>query len=165
MSCGQYIPEVTALLDQIRPIIGKMPIRYPRWISTPDGDLGSEWCSDCGYFKVRNLRHSDRKRQRDYFLDGGWRTEEDHFCFCEGCGVRLNVCLTDYGAEEAIRTFEECGLSTAQDQDAYELVELLERVEYASNSGDNPEQRAAVVAIAQTFLAQASPIISSGGEQ
>lgn len=161
MSCGQYVPEVTALADQIRPVIGKMPIRYPRWISTPDGDLGSEWCSDCGYYKVRNLRHRDRKRQRDYILDGGWRTEEDHFCFCEGCGVRLNVCLTDYGAEEAIRTFEECGFSTAKNQDAYELVELLERVEYASNSGDNTDQRAAVVAIAQAFLVQASPTNAS----
>lgn len=162
MSCGQYVPEVTALADQIRPMIGKMPIKFPRWISTPDGDLGSEWCTDCGYYKVRNLRHRDRKRQRDYTLDGGYRSEEEHFCHCVACGVRLDVCLTDYGVEEAIRTFEECGFSTAEDCDAYELVELLERVEYASSSGDNPEQRSAVVAIAQAFLAQASTTNPSG---
>lgn len=153
MSAGEYVPEVTALIEQIRPMVGKMPIKYPRWISTPEGDLGTEWCSDCGYFKVRNLRRKDRKRCRDYILDGGWRTEEDHFCFCEACGVTLDVCLTDYGAEEAIRTFEECGFSTSRQHDAYELAELLDRVEYASHSGDNPDQRAAVVALAETFLA------------
>lgn len=154
MSSGGYVTEVTALIEQIRPMIGKMPIKYPRWISTPEGDLGTEWCSDCGYYKVRNLRRNDRKRRSDYILDGGWRTEEEHFCFCKACGVTLDVCLTDYGAEEAIRTFEECGFSTSQQQDAYELSELLDRVEYASHSGDNPDQRAAVVALAKAFLAE-----------
>lgn len=164
MSYGEYVPEVTALIEKIRPMIGKVPIRYPHWIVTPDGDLGSEWCGDCGYYKVRNLRRRDRKRQREYLLDGGWCTEDDNFCFCEACGVRLDVCLTSYGIDDAVRTFEECGFSTAQDHDAYECVELLERVEYASSSGDNPEQRAAVAAIAQAFLAQASPTKSNGGD-
>lgn len=148
-----YVPEVTALLARVEPLADRTKRPYPRWISTPDGDEGSEWCSDCGYFKVRNLRRHDRRRREDYILDGGWRTEEDHFCFCAGCGVQLDVCLTDYGVQEAIATFEECGFSTSRAHDAYEISELLNAVEYRSDDdAETEDTRARVIAIAQQFL-------------
>lgn len=152
---GEYVEEVTLLEERIHPIFKGIKIRYPRWISTPDGDQGEEWCSDCGYYKVRNLRRRDRKRRTDYILDGGWRTEEDHFCNCVACGVILDVSLTDYGLEEAVRTFEECGLSTSTQVDAYEIGEMLRHVSFRHDgeTAEGDERRAAIVAIAEKFLA------------
>lgn len=153
---GGYVPEVGALSGQLAPLIPKMRLPYPRWIVTPDGDLGSEWCTDCGYYKVRNLRRHDRKRREDYILDGGWRTEEDGHKFCAGCGVRLDVCLTREGVEEEVGHFEEWGFTTNSGEDAYEISEMLSAVDWRSEQhGDREEElRQRVVAIAARFLAE-----------
>lgn len=152
-----YVAEVQALLERLDPLIPEKRLPYPRWIVTPEGDLGSEWCSNCGYFKVRNLRRRDRKRRADYILDGGWRTEEEHFCFCQGCGVRLDVSLLDYGVREEISHFEEHGFSTAPGEDAYELGELLSAIEYRGDNerADQEEMRSRVIAVVERFLAEA----------
>lgn len=40
--------------------------------------------------------------------DGGWdRFEEDSLQFCSGCGVRLDVCLTAYGAKAELDHWED----------------------------------------------------------
>jgi hypothetical protein len=152
---GEYLTEVVALRERFEELASGVRTRYPRWISTPDGDLGSEWCSDCGYYKVRNLRRRDRKRAEDYILDGGWQTEEDHFCHCVACGVRLDVSLTDYGVQDAVRCFEECGFSTNPAEDAYEISEILGALDYryGEESDETRETRAAIVAIAQRYIA------------
>lgn len=95
------------------------------WISTPNGDHGDEWCPDCGYFKVRNLRRHDRKHRADYILDGGWRTEHDSMPICAGCGAFLDGALTTYGAKQELEYYRECGLSTRRDVDALYLGEII----------------------------------------
>lgn len=150
-----YVPEVEVLLERIRPLTPKLRLPYPRWIVTPDGDLGSEWCGDCGYYKVRNLRRHDRKRRGDYILDGGWRTEEESFKFCAACGVRLNVCLLKYGVLEEVAHYEEWGFSTNAGEDAYEISEMLSAVEYRADNDDEADLRQRVVAVAERFLAEA----------
>ncbi|WP_454919261.1 hypothetical protein [Xanthobacter sediminis] len=151
-----YVQEVTALLERIELLIPQRTVPAPRWISTPDGDLGSEWCTNCGYYKWRNLRHHDRKRREDYHLDGGWRTEEENFCFCAGCGVRLDVSLTAYGVDNALEYYEDCGFSSARSEDAYEIGEMLNYVEWRFEKGGEEEdqRRSRVMAVAQRFLTQ-----------
>lgn len=158
MSAG-YVETVTRLIKQLSNIAGERRLPYLRWIITPDGDLGSEWCRDCGYYKVRNLRRHDRKRREDYILDGGWRTEEEGFKYCAGCGSRLDVCLTDYGLREELAHYEECGFSGQRGEDAYELSEMLSAVEYRSDreSDDEAEIRRALIRLAETFLAEPRP--------
>lgn len=151
----RYIEQVTALKEQVLPFAADVVTRYPRWIITPDGDQGDEWCTDCGGAKLRNMRRRDRKRREDYILDGGWRTEEDGFRFCAGCGVRLDVSLTEYGFIDGLEKFDECGLSSSVADDAYEIAELLEYVEYQSDN-EKPEvaqNRAAAITLAERFLA------------
>lgn len=152
-----YVQEVADLLEIIEPIGDPAaPKKYPRWISTPDGDEGREWCTDCGWHKLRNLRRRERDRSKrgDYILDGGWRTEEEHFCFCAHCGCRLDISLTDYGVDEALACFEECGFSTAQTEDAYEIGEVLRSVEFRySDDADTEERRRRAIALGQRFLA------------
>lgn len=150
-----YVPEISALMEQVAPIAAGTKLKFPRWISTPDGDQGEEWCPDCGYYMWRHLRRHDRKRREDYFLDGGWRTESDGFRFCAGCRIRLDVCLTDYGVEENINHYEECGFSASPRDDAWEINELLEAVHYRSGDSEFQEKRRSdVTAIAERFLAQ-----------
>lgn len=155
MGCG-YVDEVRRLRERLEPFIPKWKLPYPRWIVTPDGDLGSEWCRNCGYYKVRNLRRRDRRRAEDYILDGGWRTEEDGHRFCAGCGVRLDVGLTKHGVYEEVDHFEELGFSTDPEADAYELGELLDAVDYRSDGEDSEEERVrtSVMAIVERFLAE-----------
>lgn len=156
------MPEVAVLRERLASMIPAKRLPYPRWIVTPDGDLGSEWCTDCGYYKVRHLRRHDRHRREDYILDGGWRTEEDGHKFCAGCGARLDVCLTNYGVDEELAHFEELGFTTAVGEDAYELGEMLSAVEYRSDNDSEREEdvRRRVIAVVTRFVAEQSAVQS-----
>lgn len=158
MSAG-YVPEIAALSERLAPMIPDKRLPSPRWIVTPDGDLGTEWCTDCGYYKVRNLRRHDRKRREDYILDGGWPTEEDSHKFCAGCGVRLDVSLTRHGVEEELHHYEEYGFTTRPGEDAYEIREMLSAVEYRGDRDEDDEEelRQRVMAVASRFLAEQVP--------
>lgn len=153
--CG-YVPQVEALIARIGPLVPDRRLPYPRWISTPDGDQGSEWCADCGYYKVRNMRRRDPKRAESYILDGGWRTEEDSFKFCAGCGVRLDVCPTEHNVEESAFHYAECGFTTDPGEDAYEINEMLHTVAYVYGEDKQANLRQSVVAVAEAFLAHVS---------
>jgi hypothetical protein len=152
-----YAQDLLDLQEKLQPFIPERRLPMPRWIRTPDGDLGTEWCSDCGYYKVRNLRRHDRKRAEDYILDGGWRTEEEGFKFCCSCGVRLDVGLTDYGVEDAVSAFEECGFRIEPAEDAYELDEIIDAISYVSDrdTEEDQERRRVVAELTRQFLAGA----------
>ncbi|WP_370677574.1 hypothetical protein [Pleomorphomonas sp. PLEO] len=100
------------------------------WISTPDGDQGDDWCPDCGNYKVRNLRRHDRRRRREYILDGGWCTDHDSMPFCAGCGSILSGSLTSYGSAEELAYYLENGLSETPRVDAIYLAEIMEALVY-----------------------------------
>ena len=148
--------EISALRERLEPLIPRVRRPPPHWIVTPYGDIGSEWCETCGYYKVRNLRRHDRPNREDYVLDGGWRTEEDHPCFCKSCGVQLDVCLTTYAVDEEVAHFQEFGFSTNVGQDAFDLGELLDAVDYpsADDSLAERERRDAVIKLVAAFLAE-----------
>lgn len=150
-----YVPEVCALIEQLAPFLPKERPEPAHWISTPDGDLGNEWCGDCGHYKVRNLRRRDRKRRTDYILDGGWRAENDNFPYCVGCGKRLDACPTEYCISETIHHFETCGFSTDAAEDAFEIEEVLDHLDYRYGYDQATEElRTAAIKVAASFLAQ-----------
>ncbi len=149
----RFVEEVIDLQLQLKPY---MPADRPEpahWISTPDGDHGDEWCSVCGYYKVRNLRRHDRKNRQDYILDGGWLAESDIFPNCAGCGKQLDILPTDYCIAELIENFEGHGFYEDTKTCAFEIDEILEYVSYRSS--DDPEMetmRQAAIKIATDFL-------------
>ncbi|WP_040616188.1 hypothetical protein [Roseibium sp. TrichSKD4] len=156
---GEYVTEVEELQARLKPFL---PTERPEpacWISTPDGDEGNEWCGTCGYYKVRNLRRRDRRRQGDYFLDGGWRAECDHFPCCAGCGVELDIIPTDYCIEELICNFERSGFYQDSQATAFEIDEILEIVNYRYDDNQaKEERRRAAVKIAARFLSSLSEV-------
>lgn len=122
------------------------------WIATPDGDEGREWCPDCGWAKVRNLRRRDRRRRSHYILDGGWRTNHDSMPICAGCGAFLDGYLTSFGASQELDYYCEAGLSTSAAVDALYLSEILDSIDQ-----DDDEAVAAAVALAREVLALRHP--------
>jgi hypothetical protein len=151
--------NVRAAMERLAPIAAKVRTKRLYWIETPDGTLVSNngfcWCQDCGSAKVRNLRRHDRKNREDYFLDGGWGSEEDGPQFCCCCGVRLRCTLTEHGAQEEIWHFEEFGLRGGSADDAYEIRECLVALECrAEEDEDAAELAARAVEIARRFLAE-----------
>ncbi len=106
-------------------IASSVEVKPCHWISTPDGDLGSEWCPDCGRAMVRHLRRGDKKRRKYYILDGGWRTEHDYTVACAACGCRLDGDLTDHGAIEELDYFRDLDPAKANADDAYDLSDVL----------------------------------------
>ena len=123
-------PECQALSDAIAPLAAGIKDVPPYWIETPDGTLvtnsGSEWCGDCAYYLMRHHRRKDRKRAEDYYLGGGSRTEEEHLCYCAGCGKHLQVTLLKYGRISELEHWREYGFGARPDEDAYALVALLD---------------------------------------
>lgn len=147
-----YNEELLDIAPAIRAIAEPFPVKNHHWISTPDGDLGSEWCGDCGYYMVRHLRRRDKKQRRDYLLDGGWRTESDHTCWCAGCGMRLDCCLTDYGANEELAHYRTYGIQSFCAEIAYDLADLVDHYDYEHDK-TNPRDTADVINLARNFIA------------
>ncbi len=149
-----YVPEVQRLLDAITPFLPSERPEPAHWITTPDGDLGHEWCASCGYYKLRNLRRHDKERRDDYQLDGGYRTENDCFVSCESCGKPLDVTPTDYCINECLRNFEDGGFYEEAQATAFELVEILDRFEfrYEKEGVQRKEGRQTAIRIAYKFI-------------
>lgn len=150
-----YDAEVVALQAQIAPLVPAQRPEPIRWIVTPGGDLGTEWCSTCGYYMVRHLKRHDRLHRDDYILDGGWRIESDNYPTCEGCGQPLDVIPTDYCIQQTIQTFQECGYSTSTERDAFEIDEMLDSVAYCyagDRAAKREQRRNAIIAIARQFI-------------
>lgn len=122
--------ECNELIEALAPLAASVKDRPLHWISTPDGtyesNYGSDWCADCGYYMMRHLRKRDRRRSRNYLLDGGWGTEEEHLAHCAGCGVRLQVSLLKYGGLDELAHYRDCGFSKKPEQDAYDIIAVLE---------------------------------------
>lgn len=110
---------------RLAPFARQVKVKRCHWISIPLGDLGTEWCTDCGRAKVRNLRRRDRKNRSDYILDGGWRTDHDSQPFCACCGAVLDGALTEYAALEELEFYREHGFRPCEPSDAYILDEML----------------------------------------
>lgn len=144
---SSYDAQVSRLIDFLEPLVPDWALRPAHWISTPDGDLGSEWCEDCGTYMVRHLRRHDRKRREDYILDGGWSTDAEHFTFCSQCGKRLHISLTQFGAVSEIENYEQNGFSLSRDDDAYELSQIL-----ASLSWREATERDTITAARQSAI-------------
>ena len=126
----------------LQPLAANVEVRALHWIHTPEGDQGNEWCFDCGRYKVRNLRRRDRKNREDYGLDGGWRTEEEGFKFCEGCGAHLDAHVLPYGVYSELDYYREYGFSTDATLDAYYISEMLNSL--CCTDGSQEQEQAAL---------------------
>lgn len=147
-----YIQDIVDKSKMLESLASKVEVNFMRWISTPDGDQGQDWCCDCGTHKLKNMRKKDRRNRDDYILDGGNSAlERNNFGHCAGCGVYLKVSLI----EAPFDVFEECGFSSSKEADAYEIREMLNTVcyQYTDESKDRKFVRQAVVAIADKFIA------------
>ncbi|MDH1268935.1 hypothetical protein N5C81_15020 [Rhizobium pusense] len=140
-------PIIDAIAEPFRAEVEAM-----RWISTPNGDEGSEWCYDCGKAKVEELRAADPEHSDDYFLDGGWAIEDDCTCWCERCGVRLKSIMTDYCAGQELSHYVNNGIVSFCEEIAYDIAELVNHYEYEHDKTD-PRDTADVIRLARSFIA------------
>lgn len=85
----------------------------PYWF-TEDSD--NVYCHKCAKKKLRE--------NQGWQLDGGFDYEEDGQIFCESCGRPLECTLTDYGAKEELKYFEESGFDADSDLDKYTAVNI-----------------------------------------
>lgn len=135
-----YHEDVNDLIDALRPLASQARVESAYWISTPDGEYlshnGNEWCRDCGTAKVRHLRKHDRKRARDYILDGGWVCEHDTPPACAHCGVRLRANLTVHGGLYELDHFRENQPDSENIDDAYQISEMLAAFQYTKSRYD-----------------------------
>lgn len=140
-------PAINAIAAPFRAEVETM-----HWISTPNGDEGSEWCYDCGKAKVDELRGADPDNSDDYFLDGGWAIEDDSTCWCERCGVRLDSIMTDYCASSELDHYVTNGIVSFCEEIAYDISELVDHFKYEHDK-TNPSDSADVINLARTFIA------------
>lgn len=85
----------------------------PYWFSEDSDNL---YCHKCAQKKL--------EENPDWQLDGGFACEEDGQIFCETCGQPLEHTLTDYGAEEELKYFEENGFDGDNDLHKYTAVNI-----------------------------------------
>lgn len=125
MTQAQIAKEQWDIERRLAKLSSSVKTKRCHWINTPNGDLGAEWCTDCGLYKLRNLRRRDRKHRDDYILDGGWRTCHDVTQFCCSCGALLDGSLTEYGAREELEHYASQGFRPGDPFDAHHLGEML----------------------------------------
>lgn len=100
---------------------GAAPSKPGHWLPGDVDDAGADWCFECACKRVVELKKenangilihigcsadelaamSDAELCKEV-VDGGWSSEYDHPCYCEGCGVRLDHSLTFFGAEAEV---------------------------------------------------------------
>lgn len=127
------------LLDMLRPLASQVEVRPQHWIVLPSGEEviswhgERDWCAECAMPIVKSLRRHDRANADAYVLDGGWRRESDCPCFCAGCGCRLDVSLTFYGAIYELDHFRENPPRSGNADDACAIYEVLMGLEVTSD--------------------------------
>ncbi len=148
-----YVQELLELGRDVRAIAAPFTheVEDMHWISTPNGDEGSEWCYECGSTKVEELRKADPDHADDYFLDGGWAIEDDSTCWCEGCGVRLNSIMTDYCAKEELSYYTDNGIQHYCTEVAYDISELVDHFGYVHDKTDRRDT-ADCIRLARNFI-------------
>lgn len=149
-----YVDELLKLAPLVRahaePFAATVKDCY--WINTPNGDLGLEYCYDCGSKMIENLRSEDVDNAQDYILDGGWCISHDHTVACNECGVRLNGSLTDYGASEELTHYVCEGIHSFSPEIAYDISELIDHYDWQNENSDMKEANDCII-LAKAFLA------------
>lgn len=134
--------EIDILDSLLRPLADQVEVKPPHWLHTPDNDDGENWCCECGTHKIKNLRKKARKNRDEYFLDGGWRTEEESLISCISCGVQLDVSLLPYGVSNELEIIKQWGFYEPTTYTAFVIVEILNSVSCQMDPDD--EQKEAI---------------------
>lgn len=134
-----YIKEFDTLTPQLYVLAHLFQVEPCHWIAQPKGDDCLDWCAECGEQRLATLRLEDPENAGEYILDGGWRSESDSPCWCEGCGVRLDMALTDYGASEELSSYVCEGIHGIYPEVAYDLAELADHYDYLADGKDRSE--------------------------
>lgn len=145
-----YQTDAISMIDALHELAMMAEVKDAYWIVTPDGeyisDSGNEWCFDCGIAKTKSLRKHDRKRAREYILDGGWVSEHDTPPHCAHCGVKLRASLRFYGGIYELDHFRNNPPTPGNVDHAYEVSEMLSALQYADTEYDELVKEAIMIA-------------------
>lgn len=118
----ERVQEITADDARAEGVTGRMFAEALRSLADRADPLAEYWidsyepsfsyCYDCGRRKVGELNAALGDDEDEHVLDGGYGSESDGPRFCETCEAHLNVCFTDYGAEEELRAAIEYGIDS-----------------------------------------------------
>jgi len=87
---------------------------------------GQSFCYDCCMKKVAWFQAGDLENADEYCIDGGCgNSEGDSIPYCETCGKLLGNTLTDYGCEEEVNNFLECGFRIKSPEDCYAMERVI----------------------------------------
>lgn len=150
MTYNEELLKLSPIIDAIAAPF-RSEVQDMHWISTPNGDEGSEWCYNCGNARIDELRAANPQHSEDYFLDGGWAIEDDSTCWCERCGVRLNSIMTDYCASSELDHYVATGIVSFCEEIAYDISELVNHYAYEHDKTDRHDTED-VIRLARSFI-------------
>lgn len=128
------------LIAALSPLAAQVTVRNAHWISGPDGDVyfnhGADFCRCCARAVIRHKRRRDRANRKEYRLDGGWRSEHDSPKWCAGCGVKLDVSLTDHAVGSELEHYRSQGVRPGSKWDAHALLDVIYALDFGSSDPD-----------------------------
>lgn len=135
--------ESTLLAAMLEPLAGACRVETPYWMEISDEE-GDEYCWGCGLIKqneelaLRGIKLRDEwdysSIPRDLLLNRGDYSETDSPGLCVTCGVTLNVCLTDAGADSEFAHFFAQGIEIDSPECCYALHDALDNVTWIAES-------------------------------
>ncbi|WP_306049143.1 hypothetical protein [Oceaniradius stylonematis] len=143
--------EITELINALSPLAATVRTEALHWITTPSGDWhldddGGLYCHDCAEKVIAELRQADPDNADDYFLDGGWQTEEEIPPICPKCGVKLEASPLAYWGLWELEHFAANPPTPGNAAHAYEVREMLVALEVTDTQYGDAAQKAAAIA-------------------
>jgi len=127
------------LIEWLHSVAGDVreDMSYVRWIGEHKGindpDASFVYCNDCCDKEVDRL--NALHPGSEHFADGGSRSQEESFKYCELCSAQLDCGLTEYGAREVAAEFTEGGFDLGQESNrretAADLMEVADQLCYS----------------------------------
>lgn len=106
--------------EALRPTAKKFRKKSLHWVQ--GGDEGLSYCYSCAEKEVRRLQ---KKFPNDeFFVDGGWGSEEDSQEFCHTCGSALDNSFTNFACEQELHHFAEHSFEPACPSDCASFLEM-----------------------------------------
>ncbi len=106
--------------EALRPTAKKFRKKSLHWVQ--GGDEGLSYCYSCAEKVVRRLQ---KKFPNDeFFVDGGWGSEEDSQEFCHMCGAPLDNSFTNFACEQELRHFAEHSFDPTCPSDCDSFLEM-----------------------------------------
>jgi len=67
--------NIDDVINYLQPIAWSIELDNVHWVNNCDASY--TWCGSCAKYFARHMRRHSKKNRYEYFVDGGWGSEED----------------------------------------------------------------------------------------